>query len=87
MSDFIKDNILTELKTQYQIPDKIFNSYQFEERGNKIFIMTSQVKEFDKIKSIRKGLLFAEKKGDKIKLSDNAIQLIQHNIENKPQET
>lgn len=70
------NKILDELKTQYQIPEKIFNMYEFEMRGNKIFIMTHQVKQFDEIKSVRKGVLFAVIKGGKIELSDNGKQIL-----------
>ena len=71
-----KNSLLDELKTQYHLPDKIFKNYQFEERGNKIFIMTKEVKEFDKIRPVRKGLLFAERKGNKIIIFDSAKQTI-----------
>ncbi len=57
-------------KLQQMISDKIFKKYSFEIRSNKIFIMTKQVNEFDIIRPIRKGLLFAEIKGDKIIISE-----------------
>jgi len=69
------NKILDELNKQYKIPEKILKSYVFEIKGNKIFIMTKQVKLFDKIKSMRKGLLFATKLGNNIKVSNTASQI------------
>jgi len=65
------NKILDELEKQHQIPKNIFRSYEFEIRGNKIFIMTKPVNQFNKIKAVRKGLLFAIKKGKTIKFSDS----------------
>lgn len=70
------NKILNELKTEYQLSDKMLKTYEFEIRGNRIFIMTRQVKEFEKIRAVRKGMLLAEKLGSKIKISDNAIQVL-----------
>jgi hypothetical protein len=65
------NNTLNQLKLQHKFSDKIFKIYEFEKRSNKVFIMTKQVKQFNKIRAVRKGLLFAIKKGDKIELNAN----------------
>jgi len=61
---FMINKILDELEKQYKIPKNILRAYEFGIRGNKIFIMTKQAKEFNKIKAVRKGLLFAIKKSE-----------------------
>lgn len=70
------NKILDELNKQYKIPEKILKSYEFEIRGNRIFIMTKQAKQFDKIKSVRKGILFAITTGNKIIISEDVSRLL-----------
>jgi len=72
----ILDQVLNELEKQFSIPIKLFDKYEFIIYSNRIFIMTRQVKEFEKIRAVRKGMLLAEKLGSKIKISDSAIQVL-----------
>jgi len=68
--------VLDQLKTQHKFSDKIFKTYEFEIRGNRIFIMTKQAKQFEKIKSVRKGILFARELGNKIIISEDVSRLL-----------
>jgi hypothetical protein len=65
-----------------QIFHDMLRNYEFEQRGNRIFIMSKQVKEFDKVISVRKGLLFAEIRGQELVFSNSAKDIIKILIEN-----
>lgn len=70
------NKILNQLKIQYKLPAELFKNYAFELRSKKIFIMTKQAKEFDKIKSIRKGLIFAIKKRRNFVIEDDVLNML-----------
>jgi hypothetical protein len=72
----MSNKIIRQLQNEHPIPTDIIQKYQFEIKGNKIFIMTNAVYKFLEIRPIRKGLLFAVIKGNKIQLTDNANYLI-----------
>ncbi len=69
-------SIANQLEKDFGVSPDRLRPYAFIIKGDKIFIMTRQVKEFEKIRAVRKGLLLAEKLGNKIKISDNAIQVL-----------
>jgi hypothetical protein len=72
-------SIIDFLEKQYGISAKILNQYEYMIHGNKIYIMTKQVKQFDKIKSVRKGILFAITIGNKIIISESVPRLLNNN--------
>jgi len=69
-------SIIDFLEKQYGISAKILNQYEYVIHGNKIYIMTKEVKQFDKIKSVRKGILFAITIGNKIIISESVPRLL-----------
>ncbi|MEO0076104.1 MAG: hypothetical protein ABIK33_05285 [candidate division WOR-3 bacterium] len=71
---------LNHLKTQYELPAEIFKHYAFELRNDKLFVMTKQVKQFDKIKSIRKGLIFAIKKRRNFIIKEDVLNMLLKNL-------
>jgi hypothetical protein len=70
------NKILDELKTKHQLSDNMLKTFDFEIKGDRIFIMSKQVKQFDRIKTVRKGILFAEKIGIAFKISDKIRFLV-----------
>ena len=73
---YTEKQILEILEKQYNIKSDSLANYAFEIRGNRIFIMTKQVKQFDKIKPVRKGHLFATVIGNKIIVSENITEVL-----------
>jgi hypothetical protein len=69
-------SIANQLEKDFGVSPDTLRSYAFIINGNKIFIMTKRVKEFEKIRAVRKGILLAEKLGSKIKISDNVMALL-----------
>ncbi|MCX7785665.1 MAG: hypothetical protein N2201_05500 [candidate division WOR-3 bacterium] len=69
------NKILQNLEIEYGIPQSVFQKYDFLIQKEQIFIMNKVVYNFNKIRPYRKGILFAQKFGKTIKISDQAIQI------------
>lgn len=69
------NTLIQQLENEFGIPKSIFQKYDFIVQKDKIYLMTKKVIAFNKIKSYRKGILFAQKLGKTWNLSDKAIQI------------
>ncbi|MEO0092115.1 MAG: hypothetical protein ABIK61_05360 [candidate division WOR-3 bacterium] len=67
--------LIQQLENEFGIAKSIFKKYDFIVQKDKIYLMTKRVRVFNKIKSYRKGILFAQKLGKTWNLSDKAIQI------------
>ncbi|MCX8015174.1 MAG: hypothetical protein N2748_04065 [candidate division WOR-3 bacterium] len=73
--------IFEQLPIQYKLPAQLFKDYAFEVKNDKIFIMTKPAKEFDKIKAIRKGLIFAIKKRKNFIIKEDVLKRLLRNYQ------